>query len=285
MYIDEAGDFSTVTERSCAAQPVFAIAGVIVAEDRIRALTYGLLDLKREYYPDIIGADGRELDAMEIEIKGDMLRRHLRSSSRGPRRRAVSFTDRALGLLEQHRCRIVAKVYIKGIDDPLPSVPVYSASMQMLAKTFDGWCAEHDGHGVIVADARRVGENRNSSHSLFTQRFGRATPDPYTHITEPPLFGHSNNHAGLQYADTLCSALLFPMACYQYCSGHVDNAHMSERYREVVMRFGDRLNRLRFYTAKPNSAGGIVVSDRLERRPATHLTTVREAGTLARRDV
>jgi hypothetical protein len=36
-----------------------------------------------------------------------------------------------------------------------------------------------------------------------------------------PLFGHSDNHAGIQAADLLCSAFLFPMATYMYCLGHI----------------------------------------------------------------
>jgi hypothetical protein len=31
-----------------------------------------------------------------------------------------------------------------------------------------------------------------------------------------PTFGHSENHAGLQLADLVCSALLFPMAMDAY---------------------------------------------------------------------
>jgi hypothetical protein len=38
---------------------------------------------------------------------------------------------------------------------------------------------------------------------------------------EVPSFGHSDNHAGLQLADLICSAFLWPMAMHAYCEGHI----------------------------------------------------------------
>ena len=34
-----------------------------------------------------------------------------------------------------------------------------------------------------------------------------------------PVFAHNQNHAGIQIADLVCSALLFPMATTRYCLG------------------------------------------------------------------
>jgi hypothetical protein len=63
--------------------------------------------------------------------------------------------------------------------------------------------------GVVIADSRVPGQNVNVAHSVFTQKY-RATGDPYPRILEVPVFGHSNNHVGLQLADVVGSALLAP---------------------------------------------------------------------------
>ena len=38
--------------------------------------------------------------------------------------------------------------------------------------------------------------------------------DAYDRLMEMPMFGHSDNHAGIQAADMICSAFLFPMAAF-----------------------------------------------------------------------
>ena len=53
------------------------------------------------------------------------------------------------------------------------------------------------------------------SHSIFTQKFSPAARN-YQRLVELPTFGHSENHAGLQICDIVCSALLFPIACFAY---------------------------------------------------------------------
>jgi hypothetical protein len=63
------------------------------------------------------------------------------------------------------------------------------------------------------------------SHSIFTQKF-KAEGDQYPRVLEMPTFGHSNNHVGIQIADLLASALLYPMATCAYCRGHVSNVHV-----------------------------------------------------------
>jgi hypothetical protein len=84
-------------------------------------------------------------------------------------------------------------------------------------------------------------------------------------LMEMPMFGHSDNHAGIQAADMICSAFLFPMATFVYCQGHVTNLHVDLQYYRIRDLFGDRLKRLQFRYQDANQwwRGGITVSDAL----------------------
>ncbi len=88
-----------------------------------------------------------------------------------------------------------------------------------------------------------------------------------------PTFGHSENHVGIQIADLLCSALLFPMAAHAYCTGLVNNVHVQAGYEILKTQFGLRVRGLqhRFQDSTGRWRGGIVVCDSLTNRPGTHL--------------
>ncbi len=78
-----------------------------------------------------------------------------------------------------------------------------------------------------------------------------------------PVFGHSDNHAGIQAADMICSAFLFPMAAFAFCHGYVNNIHVHAEYSRVRDRYGDRLKRLQYRYQDSDGwwRGGITVSD------------------------
>ena len=79
-----------------------------------------------------------------------------------------------------------------------------------------------------------------------------------------PTFGHSENHAGLQLADLITSAVLVPIACHAYCGTFITNAvYVDPNYGALRTRFGARLRRLQHrYEEEPGQrCGGIVVSD------------------------
>ena len=81
---------------------------------------------------------------------------------------------------------------------------------------------------------------------------------------ELPTFGHSENHAGLQVCDLVCSALLYPIACFAYCTGHVNNVHVQPRAADLRHRYGRSLKALQYRYRNPATnryEGGVVVSD------------------------
>jgi len=113
------------------------------------------------------------------------------------------------------------------------------------------------------------------AHAIFTQKF-RIAGDPYASIWEMPTFGHSNNHVGLQVADLLASALLFPIAAFAYCTGHITNGtHVKAGYSILRERYGERLRHLQFRYQDQGQRwrGGITVSDAHAHRNGAHLFT------------
>ena len=83
-----------------------------------------------------------------------------------------------------------------------------------------------------------------------------------------PVFGHSDNHAGIQAADLLCSAFLTPMAVHAYCLNHINNLHVHDDYHRIRSQFGERLKNMQFRYENNQGRwrGGVTVSDALCRK-------------------
>ena len=117
----------------------------------------------------------------------------------------------------------------------------------------------------MICDGRMHNQDAVVSHSIFTQKM-RQSGDAYPHIVESPVFGSSKNHAGLQLADLVASAFLFPLASRTYCASHYTNVHVDSRYDQVI-RFRERRGNLQYkYQSGGRSSGGVIVSDRLAHR-------------------
>lgn len=126
---------------------------------------------------------------------------------------------------------------------------------------------------VLVADSRTKPQNAVVAHSILTRKLG-AVGDVYPHLAETPVYGHSENHVGLQLADLRCSSLLFPMAVAAYCQGHVSSLHVRPGYEILRARFGRRLQTLQHrYREGRAYRGGITVSDAIGGRPGRLLFT------------
>jgi hypothetical protein len=124
------------------------------------------------------------------------------------------------------------------------------------------WPYRQDDLGFVIADSRMKRVNTQVSHSIFTQKF-RTTGDTYDGIVEVPAFSHSDNHAGLELADAICSALLFPLAVHTCCAGHITSLYVRLGYQRVKDRYGRDLSRMqhRYQEASGQWRGGIVLSD------------------------
>lgn len=274
FYVDEAGCLGALPTATAPVQPVFALAGIIIDQYYLGKFTWDFLGLKQEFFPGLAPQSGEVLDWVRVEIKGSDLRNQVKEGSRDKRRHALRFMDKFLALLEIYNARIVGRIFVKKIGLPMNGTAVYSLSIQLMSSAFQKYLEEKNGVGLMVLDHRNKSLNTAVSHSIFTQKF-RVAGDAYRRILETPTFGHSDNHAGIQAADLLCSAFLFPMAAYVFCWGHVNNIHPHYTYHLIRDKFGMRLKALQFryqseqawfqgtLPARPWWYGGISTSDGL----------------------
>jgi hypothetical protein len=268
-YIDESGTARALqTPNEPNVPPAYVIAAVALNDAVLRAVTSEFIDLKRHYYPGLDPGTGKRLDWMLPEIKGADVRRALsRRGNRNQRRHASRFLNDLLGILERHDARVLGRIWIKSIGVVPDGTAIYTSSVQAIARTFQALLSSEGAEGLMIADSVLPAANARVSHSIFTMKY-RGRGDPFPRIREAPLFAHSENHAGIQIADLLCSAMLFPMATTRYCVGHVRNVHVDRAYEaNVCAPFAARVKALQFrYQDGARRRGGLVVDDRLQHR-------------------
>lgn len=271
-YLDEAGCTGVLPSSTSPVQPLFLMAGVIISQSCVGQITRDFVDLKARFFPGAMARIRLPLDRILVEIKGADLRADLRSGNHRRCRHAVAFLEHLLDLLARHNARVMGRIYIKGIGGPFDGRAVYTASMQAMCNDFQHLLHTRGDTGMIVADSRTKPQNAAVSHSIFTQKF-QATGDDWDRILEMPTFGHSENHAGLQMADLVCSALLFPMAAYTYCSGRVASVHVNSAYTVLKTTFTRKLMPIlyRYKGIAGKWRGGLTVSDGLAHRSSSLL--------------
>ncbi|WP_037488886.1 DUF3800 domain-containing protein [Sphingobium indicum] len=273
LYVDESGDLGGLPAAPLAAgndQPVLVLGALIIDASRLEAVTQDFLDLKRRWFPGLPYPSSNHLDRIIPEIKGGDLRRNLTRSGRNQRRHATGFLDQLLAMLQSRGVRLIARIWIKALGQPFNGKSVYTSSIQGLYTYFDQFLSTEDTLGFCIADSRDHLKNVNVAHSVFTQKF-RASSTVYTRILELPTFGHSENHAGIQICDIICSALLYPIAAEAYCTGYVANVHVQPGAAALRQRFGPILKAMQFRYQDPLGrwTGGIVVADGLAQRNAS----------------
>ena len=268
-FIDEAGDLGALGSPPLPNdQPVLAIGGLLVDVTHLASLTDNFLNLKQQYFPGLPYPSAMPLDRILPEIKGADIRSNATRGTPRQRRHAIGFLDRILGLLQHHDAKLVARIWVKGIGLPFDATSVYTSSIQGICSYFEHYLTQTNGTGICIADSRNKFKNVSVSHSIFTRKFSFATPT-YQRLVELPTFGHSDNHAGLQICDIVCSSLLYPIACFAYCTGHVNNVHVQPRAADLRRRYGEQLKALQYRyqnSVTMRYEGGLVVSDAIARR-------------------
>lgn len=149
---------------------------------------------------------------------------------------------------------------------------MYTFSIQDICEHFEHYLATEASEGVVICDSRTKVQNSGVAHSVFTKMF-RQAGDAYPRIVEMPVFGHSDNHAGLQLADLVTSGLVCPIAARTYCQGVFSGPHVDPAYDTLKQRFGPRLqgHQIRYQNAKGRWTGGLVVSDPIGQRSGAEL--------------
>jgi len=271
LYVDEAGCTGVLPDASSPIQPLLVISGLIVDHGQLRGFTHEFIQLKRRFFSGNHATFAPFLDHIRNEVKGADLRKAVRTGSRRSRRAAIGFLDAFLEILHRRETRLLSRVWVKGVGAQFSGRAVYTFSVQSLCEGFQWYLHEKDDHGVVIADPRYKAVNSSVAHSVFTQKYS-TSGDKLPRLLEMPVFGHAENHACVQAADLLCSALLFPMATYAYCLGHVANTHVSEQYAILTERYGETIRSLQFrYRDMGRWKGGVSVSDPISRRGAGHM--------------
>ncbi|MEW6776430.1 MAG: DUF3800 domain-containing protein [Bdellovibrionota bacterium] len=268
-YVDEAGCTGSLPSATSPVQPVFVLAAIAIKLEDVKPFTTDFLQLKHRFFPGTAQSSAHYLDGVLSEIKGAELRRDAASASRRHRTHALGFLDKTVDLLVRHDAKIFGRVWIKGVGAFFNGTSVYTYSMQTICAAFQRLLEQQGKNGLVIADSRAKRKNAKVSHSIFTQKF-QAGGDPLHRIVEMPTFGHSDNHAGIQAADLLCSAFLFPMSAHAYCTDHVRNLHVRPGYALLRQRYGTALQNLQFRYQEPTTGrwrGGITVSDAIQGRP------------------
>jgi hypothetical protein len=261
-YLDEAGDLQGLAAPvGPNDQPIFLLAGITVAASALDSLTHDFLNMKRRFFPNLAYRSKLHLDSVLAEVKGAHVRRVIASGNRNQRRHAFGFLDKLFDVLEANAVTITGMIWIKAIGRIVSGTSLYANSVQRIFQAYDHYLNNVDDFGICLIDSRAKGLNVAVAHAIFTQKFGFHSH--YARIAELPAFVHSENHAGIQIADMLCSAVLYPMAAYEYWNGLIGNVHVRPQYANLRLRYASRLKRLQFrYVDKVGRRrGGLTVSD------------------------
>ena len=122
---------------------------------------------------------------------------------------------------------------------------------------------------IKAAELRKNATRGNARQKGHATGFKFSTFPNYERLVELPTFGHSDNHAGLQICDIVCSGLMYPIACFAYCTGHVNNVHVQSGASRLRSRYGQQLKDLqhRYYdVGTKHYVGGVVVSDAVNQK-------------------
>lgn len=271
-YVDESGDTAVLSSPTCDLSPLLVVSGLILDQSALHDLTLEFLYLKREFFPGAKLSNGASpanfLDWMLYEVKGCDLRKLAAEPSKRRNRHAIRFLGKTLDLIENAGGKLVGRVWVKGIGAAVNGRSIQTSSIQHLCGYFDHFLQQQYDGGILIADSVTKDVNARVSHSIFTQRYS-ARGNLYANLLEAPVFGHSDNHAGLQLSDLVCSGILFPIAINNFCDGHVTNVHVRPGFRRIKEHFAQRLKSLQHRILSPAGkwSGGIVCSDEIARRP------------------
>jgi len=264
-YVDESGESGTFQATDRNANPFFVVVGLIVAHSRLIPLTHDFLRIKTRFFPGHFHELSLALDSILVEVKGNDLRRYLREGNRRVWSQTIGYIDACMRLLSQHGVRLLGRALIKNPGEENSDPAFYGRSMMHLCQHFNTFLELNAEHGFVIADGRKVAQNKRTTHTIFTQRH-QARGNSYPRIVEMPSYGHSNNFAMLQLADMVCSAVIFPMlidAFGTHLAG-IDNVHTAPKYASIRSRYKNIVKDLQFMYQDASSmwVGGMLISDK-----------------------
>ncbi|MGE3757995.1 MAG: DUF3800 domain-containing protein, partial [Pseudobdellovibrionaceae bacterium] len=148
----------------------------------------------------------------------------------------VHFLHAVFDIFNRYDCKIISRVFIKGIGAEFRGVPVYTSAIQSFYGIFQNFLQEVQSKGLIIGDSRDANQNSQVSHSIFSKKMS-ANGDVFSNIIETPTFAHSENSAGLQLADLLASGIIWPIGIETFCASHMNSVHIRKNYSVFKEQF------------------------------------------------
>lgn len=272
LYLDESGDTGPLKSVDKDMQPALCISGLVVPESRLLALTHEWVSIKQQFFPKLCKTGAQRWDWHKTEIKGSEIRAAIRGNRR-KQRHAFGFIDKCIDLIIAHDCSLVSRVWIKEPDKRFKGDAVYTFSVQALCSNFQHFLSARNQKGIVVADSRMPGPNSLVAHSVFTRRVCNAG-DHYPNLIDIPLFGHSDNHAGLQIVDVVATSVITPICINYFFPRSFGSRHSHSKYEALAERYCEKLKSIHTTYIDPVTRrvqGGLVVSDQGGKRGAKHL--------------
>lgn len=261
--IDESGDLVLLTEWAGQGMPLFVICGVFIDRDVATDLKRDFLVARRRIFRHS-PHDPLLAELYEHEGKGSKLRRRVRKGSSD--RTAFEYLNAAIGLMEVYGVRFVGSVRVKEPNRPFAEMATYDKILCALTSDFHHYLESNGTLGQLTFDGRSKDQDLSAQRALCDHKYNPHHPsqilDRLPLLAGIPTPGDSKIHFGLQLADLLASALLFPMAMAAYSGAEPTNAHVSPAYRAITSAFGPRLFALQYrYRGKGRQRrGGVLVS-------------------------
>jgi hypothetical protein len=269
-YIDEAGDGGAVRAVRDQASPVLVIASLTVDDRQAPALMRDVLLLRQSVWPT---RTVRPLiESLSSETKGATLREHTRrSASRRQRASAFKYLQGVLDALDRRGAKLVGAVFVKDVDHRLDEAGFYASAVRAFARDLHHRLEAERDRGLMVLDRRSHYKDVQNVDAVLADKYpaisrGGRLRDDLHRLSLPPLAASSQHVMGLQLADTLASALIFPMACMAYRRTWIANPHVDLGHLDVLNTFASRVRQLeyRYRVTEGRSRrlrrGGIVVT-------------------------
>jgi len=237
-YVDEAGCPGKLPSASSPVQPFLILAAVALHSADINTFTRQVNRLKRA---NLEAMRPGAISTGQEEIKGSELRALLRKDPSG-HTPAHRFLDEMLGLLQRFDAQVFAQVAPKPVGAPFDGKAVYASMLFRLARSFHGLLEHRCAEGFMVGDFREPRLNSLMTQAVARSKFGDR--DALPRLLDVPVFGHSESHAGLQVADWLASALIFPMVSHRHAGELKQSAHLHSHDGRLARRYRKRLRAL-----------------------------------------
>lgn len=220
LFADEAGNAARYTHAgSSQASPLLVIAGITLGRSQLCAATERLLLARRAAF----GAPrNRSLveNLHDNEVKGALLREGLLGGGSGHQQaRCWTYTEECMSILEDLQSRVFAHVWLKTPGGWLDEARAYGVSLEHFAAAFVHRLERSDRFGLMVLDGRSPRKDSLAQRAILDLKYSCESDivtDRLVRLADVPLVSDSKHSAGLQLADVVASALLYPMACAAY---------------------------------------------------------------------